>query len=282
MKKKSMKASSAARAALEDLGNKEWRFAEIPHEVEMKFNELLDARDCGGVTPAAMERQIRGLLCEAPNFIDAYHHLAMLLEERGKEQEAQLLWLQAANIGMQCFIEKFSADGNRLEWGWLENRPFLRAYHAFGLQYLDKGNVETALSVFRTILALNPGDNQGVRALAVVCCLKLALYKDALAVCEEFSGDHMAETVYGRVLALYAVKRMTKAEKVLRDAVVTMPLVAEELAKARHLRPRNLREGHYTVGGADQAWYYWQVAGELWAQVPGAIEFVRDFLKRTP
>jgi tetratricopeptide (TPR) repeat protein len=279
MKKNAMKASSTARAALEDLGNKEWRFAEFPHEVEIIFNDLLDARDYGSVTPADMERQLRGLLCEAPNFIDVYHHLAMFLEERGKGQEAQLLWAQAVNIGMQSFIEKFCADGNRLEWGWFENRPFLRAYHAFGLQYLDKGNIEMALSVFRTILALNPGDNQGIRALAVVCCLKLAMYKDVLKVCEDFSGDHMAETVYGRVLALYALKQMAKAEKALREAVVAMPLVAEELAKARHSRPRNLREGHYTVGGSDQAWYYWQEAGELWAQVPGAIEFVRGFLK---
>jgi hypothetical protein len=38
-------------------------------------------------------------------------------------------------------------------------------------------------------------------------------------------------------------------------------------------------EGHYTIGGADQAWYYWRDAGELWEQVPGAIDFVRVFLK---
>ena len=190
-----------------------------------------------------------------------------------------MLWQQAVNIAMQCFIEKFSAAGNKLEWGWLENRPFLRAYHSLGLQQMESGNTEMALSIFRTIMSLNPGDNQGVRALVVDCCLKLKMYKDALSVCEDSEGDHMAETVYGRVLALFALNRVASAEKALRQALALLPLVAEEIVKARHTRPRNMHEGHYTVGGADQAWYYWQETGEYWLQVPGAIEFVREVLK---
>lgn len=279
MKKTSKNPSTNNRAALEEVGNKEWRFAEISHETEMKFNDLLDARDFGSVSPVEMERQLRELLHEAPNFIDVYHHLAMLLDQRGKGQEASLLWQQAVNIGMQCFIEQFSAAGNKLEWGWLENRPFLRSYHALGLQHLENGNTEMALSIFRTIMSLNPGDNQGVRALVVDCCLKLKMYKDVLAVCADSQDDDMAETLYGRVLALFALKRMAQAEKALRQAVTVLPLVAEELVKTRHPRPRNMSAGRYTVGGADQAWYYWQEAGKYWEAVPGAIEFVSGFLK---
>jgi len=275
MKKNTKNAITNNRATLEDLGNKEWRFVEIPYETEMKFCDLLEARDFGGVTPAEMERQLRELLHEAPNFIDVYHHLAMLLEQRGKVQEAQLLWQQAVNIGMQCFIEQFSSTGNKLEWGWLENRPFLRSYHSLGLQYMENGNTEMALSIFRTILSLNPGDNQGVRALVVDCCLKLKMYKDVLAVCKDSQDDHMAETIYGRVLALIALNRMAQAEKALRQAVAILPLVAAELVKARHMRPRNMDEGRYTVGGADQAWYYWRDVRKYWEEVPGAIEFVR-------
>ena len=44
MKKSGKNANPTTRAVPEDLGNKEWRFAEIPYETEMKFNDLLDAR----------------------------------------------------------------------------------------------------------------------------------------------------------------------------------------------------------------------------------------------
>lgn len=279
MKKSVKNAGASNRATLEDIGNKEWRFVEIPYETEMKFNDLLDARDFGSVTPAEMERQLRELLREAPNFIDVYHHLAMLLVQRGKSQEAQLLWQQAVNIGMQCFIEQFSTAGNKLEWGWLENRPFLRSYHSLGLQYMENGNTEMALSVFKTIMSLNPGGNQGVRALVVDCCLKLKTYKDVLAICKDSQADHMAETIYGRVLTLIALKKMPQADKAFRQAAALLPLVAAEIVKARHPRPRDMHEGRYTVGGADQAWYYWQEAGKYWEDVPGAIEFVRERLK---
>jgi len=279
MKNPSKISSTKYKAVLEKVGYREWRFAEIPYETEIKFNDLLEARDFSSLSPAELERQLRELLHEAPNFIDVYHHLAMLLDECGKGQEASLLWQQAVNIGMQCFIEQFSAAGNKLEWGWLENRPFLRSYHALGLQHLEYGNVEMALSIFRTIMSLNPGDNQGIRALVVDCCLKLKMYKDVLAVCNDLQSDHMAETIYGRVLALVALKRNTKAEKAFRQAVAALPLVAAEIIKVRHPRPRNMDEGRYIVGGADQAWYYWREMGKYWEEVPGAIDFIRVGLK---
>ena len=137
-----------------------------------------------------------------------------------------------------------------------------------------------ALSIFRTIMSLNPGDNQGVRALVVDCCLKLKMYKDVQTVCKDSWDDHhMAETIYGRVLALIALKQMPKADKAFRQAVAALPLVAAEIVRGRHPRPRNMDEGQYTVGGADQAWSYWQEAGKYWEEVPGAIEFVREGLK---
>jgi tetratricopeptide (TPR) repeat protein len=144
---------------------------------------------------------------------------------------------------------------------------------------MENGNTEMALSVFKTILSLNPDDNQGVRALVVDCCLKLKMYKDVLAVCKDSQDDHMAETIYGRVLALIALKKVPQAEKAFRQAVAALPLVAAEIVKTRHPRPRDMHEGRYTVGGADQAWYYWQETGKYWEEVPGAIEFVRAGLK---
>ena len=56
MKKTAKNARTNNRANLDDLGNKEWRFAEIPYDVEMKFNDLLEARDYGSASPAEMER----------------------------------------------------------------------------------------------------------------------------------------------------------------------------------------------------------------------------------
>src|SRR5262249_22989900 len=57
-----------------------------------------------------------------------------------------------------------SFDG-LLPWGWVDNRPFLRCMHGFGLCLWRLGRFEEAGHIFNRMLWLNPSDNQGVRFL---------------------------------------------------------------------------------------------------------------------
>ena len=50
-----------------------------------------------------------------------------------------------------------------LPWGFIYNRPFLRAFHGYGLCLWRLDQAENARAVFERILSLNPADHQGVR-----------------------------------------------------------------------------------------------------------------------
>jgi hypothetical protein len=52
-----------------------------------------------------------------------------------------------------------------LPWGYVDNRPFLRCMHNFGLCLWRLGRFEDAEALFLRMLRLNPLDNQGVRFL---------------------------------------------------------------------------------------------------------------------
>jgi hypothetical protein len=52
-----------------------------------------------------------------------------------------------------------------LPWGWIDNRPFLRCMHGFGLCLWRLDRFEEATCIFDRMLWLNPSDNQGVRFL---------------------------------------------------------------------------------------------------------------------
>ena len=52
-----------------------------------------------------------------------------------------------------------------LEWGRVDNRPFLRCLHGLGLCLWRLDRFDEAASVFERSLRLNPGDNHGVRFL---------------------------------------------------------------------------------------------------------------------
>jgi tetratricopeptide (TPR) repeat protein len=52
-----------------------------------------------------------------------------------------------------------------LPWGWIDNRPFLRSMHGYGLCLWRLGRFHEAERIFDRMLWLNPSDNQGARFL---------------------------------------------------------------------------------------------------------------------
>jgi hypothetical protein len=52
-----------------------------------------------------------------------------------------------------------------LPWGHIDNRPFLRCMHGYGLCLWRLGRFEEPGSVFDRMIWLNPSDNQGIRGL---------------------------------------------------------------------------------------------------------------------
>lgn len=263
---------------LEHRDEHDWEFA-YPRLTEEALDELdagIELMNAGQGDEA--ERLFRQLIRRFPEFIDARHHLAMLLDAEGRRTEAFRLWQEAVDLGLTCFPLGFRHGRDLLPWGWIDNRPFLRACHGFALAYLARGNVGMALDVFRRILAVNPDDNLGIRALVVQCYFSLKRPEEVLAVCAEYPGDPMEQSLYGKALGLFQLGRLEAARAALRQAVEELPLVAQELLKTRHRRPRSLVPGHITYGGADQAYEYWREQGRFWNETPGAIEFLRAAL----
>jgi len=52
-----------------------------------------------------------------------------------------------------------------LPWGFIDNRPYLRCLHGHGLCLWRQRDLGGAAEIFRCMLWLNPGDNQGIRFL---------------------------------------------------------------------------------------------------------------------
>lgn len=52
-----------------------------------------------------------------------------------------------------------------LPWGLVDNRPYLRCLHGYGLALWQQGQTSAAAQVFRKMLWLTPDDNQGARFL---------------------------------------------------------------------------------------------------------------------
>ena len=158
----------------------EWEFVypDIYNDLMDEFHSGCEFYEEGNLDEA--ERVFKTVLAQMPDHLDAIHHLAMVLSERDLLDQARDLWDQAVRIGRKAFPQDFKLGRDRLEWGWLENRPFLRCLHGLALARYEEGRIEEALRLFQELLSLNPNDNQGVRAMAEEALFKLGRLEDAL------------------------------------------------------------------------------------------------------
>lgn len=264
---------------VEARGEGDWEFVypRLTMTIYEYFHDAIDAWETGDVTFA--EQRYRQLLTDYPEFIDAYHHLAILLEEAGDEDEAYALWQHAVKIGEQHLPDPVKEGKGRLPWPMIDNRPFLRACHGLGLELRKRGEVQAALALFMKLLDWNPNDNQGVRDLVVSCHFLLDQPEGVLAICDRYPGDGMETLLYGRPLALIQLGETQKAREALDLAVEHLPLVAQELVKERHRAPKDFNPDRITLWSLGQAYHYWLEQGHTWKSTKGAIELLREILE---
>lgn len=121
---------------------------------------ILEASDLHAAGDRADARALlMKLLAADLRCLDAHAHLGNFAFERSPA-EAQRHYEIGMSIGALSLGTKF--DGV-VSWGLIDNRPFLRCMHGAGLCAWRLGDRPTAVAVFRKMLWLNPGDNQGAR-----------------------------------------------------------------------------------------------------------------------
>ena len=101
-------------------------------------------------------------LCQADlRCLDAHSHLGSFVFDSMPEMA-----LRHYEVGLRIGELSLgpSFDG-LLHWGLIDNRPFLRCMHGYGLCLWRLGRFEEAEQIFDRMFWLNPSDNQGVRFL---------------------------------------------------------------------------------------------------------------------
>lgn len=135
------------------------------HDPEEMYDPIIEASDfyeCGDYEKAykIMEK----LLAADLRCLDAHAHLGNWEFDRSK------YWLDKAKkhyaVGIKIGELSLGNDFNGLlPWGRINNRPFLRCLHGYGLCLWRLEKPQEARKVFDRMLWLNPVDNQGIRFL---------------------------------------------------------------------------------------------------------------------
>ena len=264
------------RVELVQLNEGEWIFedAAITEEIESKFVEALDAYDDGHHEEA--EAVVRAVLVECPNHIDALHHLGLFLEDGGDALGSYMCCQAAVAIGLQAIPETFRWADNRIMWSYLNNRPFLRTYHALAIHRMEQAAWHDAIVILKRLLTVNPNDNQGARYLLPKCWFEAGDAASVIDLCQRYADDSAPEVLCSHALALAITKRTNEARKVLQHCVQRLPLVAKELLGRQHPEPPRKYHGSTTMGSAGEAWEYWKQYGRYWRKSKSATALLRE------
>lgn len=269
------KAKAKDGLSLRQVAPHEWVFdgRELSDRQMDRFHAAIERLE-GGEDPESVLVELETLLAKHPDDIDVRHHIALLLQLVGKDDEALSHWTTAVGQGMSALPPTFYFGLDRLEWGWLQNRPFLRACHGLASALLAERVLGEAVTLLANTLDLNPNDNQGVRMMLVSCCFDLRRPGDVLRVCERYPGDG-PDLQFGKALALFQLGRHEEAEEAYREGAQFWPRVHEELLKTRHTRPKSSLPGFITAGGADEAFAWWEEYSAHWKSTKGALAMAK-------
>jgi tetratricopeptide (TPR) repeat protein len=207
---------------------------------------------------------------------DAHNHLGIVSLE-ARELKAAEQHFRAAVDGGRRHLRR---DGARVDWGFIENRPYLRGLANLALLLLEQRKWAEALAIHRQMLKLNPNDNQGIRFLIGPECLRAG--DDAGAI--DAFQQHLREEVgcaFGLALAMLRAQGPS--------AEVGVGLVTG-FAANRYVAPMLLGEhwerldAFHGTSMAEPEWAHDVVAAqaELWQAVPRGADLLRFWWMAPP
>jgi len=213
----------------------DWQFV-FPREmydrsIYRKFDKALELL---GKDEDGCQTKLEDLISEYPeSHIDAYNHLSISFRNSGKFKEAFCAVLMAHTIGLSVIpIELLNGDG-KLEWGFLDNRPFLRSCQILGIENQRKGDYDRANELFRLNLRLNPNDNQGVRSLLLENLLREKRINEAKQLLDEYSEDCSTDFMFGNALVALMMGKELEFKKLALAASARNSFVANQVISGR-------------------------------------------------
>ncbi len=264
---------------------------EFPADFHSKMNRLRDTKDDyekmmtmeddEELSPSAQMLTTmtlgmsRALVDESPFLFDAVVMFARFAFEANDTKMARQTLENAIFEARKLFPAEFVLGTDRLPWVFQDNRPFLLVLGEYATLIEAIDGPQKAIPHYEELIALNSNDNQGMRSMLATAYIKTNRLDDILALAEKFPDDGMVNLSVGAILALFKLGRQDEARARIKKGKKYLKHVFDEIVKTDHQKPE-LIPGRVQVGGADEAWLYWQDQGTFWMATPGAREFLRE------
>lgn len=248
----------------------------LPERTDNKGRSQDLVYDAHGQPAAKGKKLIKKALELDPNNADAYNYLAGIERDIDK---AIILYGKAIKAGEKTLGKKFFKEQKGHFWGMIETRPYMRAKVGLADCLYSKGQVGKAIDIYKEMLELNPGDNQGVRHLLST----LLLSKKDLTEFQSFIESNDAEdcAVWNYNNALYHFKKSgstKESEKALLKAYKGNKHVIDYMLGIKDM-PNELPQ-YIGRGDENEAIFYVNTSWAIWDGTDGALDRLYEFSQK--
>lgn len=207
--------------------------------------------------------------------VDAY---VLLAEEMAADvQEALQYFQKGVHAGERSFGKNYFEENKGHFWGLLETRPYMRAMEGLAGCQWRLGNKVKASSIYRKMLDLNSGDNQGIRYLLVLLLLDMNKDQEIEELLNEYVDEISAVWLYTQALLLFRKSgKSTPANNALETALERNPHIPPYLTGKIRI-PLELPP-YIGLGDENEAISYAAEHINYWRRTPGAIEWLKAVL----
>lgn len=170
----------------------------------------------------------------------------------------------------------------KLEWGYIEHRPYLRSVLGLALSLKELGRTGEAIAVAKKLLRWNPGDNQGVRTILCNWLLEAGDTEACLNLVMDYQTDgrnYDSSLSYSYLLLQFLRWKRGDAleeavQKALCAALDSNPYVPDLLLKKDPIEKLELQ--YLDSGGPKEAISYVVDAQGTWRAHAGALVWLAD------
>jgi tetratricopeptide (TPR) repeat protein len=228
--------------------------------------------------PARRLALARKALKISPDCADAY---VLLAEEQATDvRQALEFYQQGAAAGKRALGEACFKENAGHFWGLLETRPYMRCLGGMAGCLIGIKRELEALEIYREMLRLNPGDNQGVRYHLVDLLLGLNRADELETLLHQYKGDYSTVWTYTTALVQYRKNGASPAaDKALRAALEQNSFAPVYLLGKKRLP--NQPPSSILAGGDSEAVNYAGSHLNHWRRAPGALDWLERLAART-
>lgn len=212
---------------------------------------------------------LENIIQQDPHFIGAHLLLGDIEMEGGSLEKALRYHHKALEVGDQIIPNTFKG---KIRWGFIENRPFLKALHSVALDYSDQKKFKQSIQLHERLLDLNPNDNQGVRYLIGDLYFLNGDLQKAESVFKQ--NPDYPPYLYSYGLLQYSQQKPVDAISLLRKAILANVYISDFLRVKIPLIPYEIwHETNFEM--PETAYPYIEMMTAKWMEFPGTLDLLQ-------